>query len=306
MATYNGEKYIKEQINSILNQKYHNWNLIIRDDGSTDKTVHIINDFIAKYPDRITFVKDKKRNLGSSRNFSELLTHSQSEYIMFCDQDDVWLPERIELSMNEILKLEKKFGNKKPLLVFNDLYVVDERLNIQSDSFWKFKKRDPRNTALNRLILQNVITGCAMIINRSLLRLSLPIDENAMMHDWWIAIVASAFGEISFIDMPLVYYRQHGSNVIGANTKSISKFIRKVTSGRFDKGIFIDHMQRVFAQANSFFRIYKDSLPKDKLEITENFVSLNKADFIEKKYKIFKYDFYCNSIVDNLELLIRL
>ncbi len=306
LATYNGERFLSEQIDSILNQTYANWNLIIRDDGSTDNTLVIINDYIDKYPEKIKFIKDDKKNLGSSKNFSELLSHTESKYIMFCDQDDVWLPKKNELSVNEILKLEKRYRNNVPLLVFSDLFVVDENINIVSDSFWKLKKRDPQNTALNRLILQNVITGCTTIMNRRLIELSLPIDEKAMMHDWWIAIVASAFGEISFIDRPLVKYRQHGSNVIGANTKSVSKFLKKISTGKFDKAIFIDHMQRVFAQADSFFRVYKEKLPEDKLAITEMFVSLNRNGFWEKRYYIFKHNYYCNSVIDNLELIIRL
>ena len=306
LATFNGERLISEQIDSILNQTYTNWNLIIRDDGSTDNTIMIIKDYINKHPHKIKLIEDEKRNLGSSKNFSELLNYSKSEYIMFCDQDDVWLPDKIRLSLEKIVELENAFGREKPLLVFNDLFVVDDSLKIISDSFWRLKKRKPQNTSLNRLIVQNVITGCAMIINKMLLELSMPIAKSAMMHDWWMGLVASSYGEIGYIRAPLIYYRQHSSNVIGANRKSVKQFLKKIATGRFDKRIFREHIQRVFDQADSFLAAYKDSLPLDKHKIVQNFVSLRHSGFWTRKYKILRYDFYCSSAIDNFELLIRL
>ena len=130
MATYNGGKYISEQINSILNQTYKEWTLYIRDDGSKDNTVDIIDDYCKKYPGKIIRIKDDKLGLGAKLNFSELMKYSKSNYCMFADQDDVWLNTKIEDTMNKMIEAENIHGKETPILVHTDLKVVDGNLNI--------------------------------------------------------------------------------------------------------------------------------------------------------------------------------
>ena len=135
MATYNGELYLEEQIKSIIKQSYKNWILYIRDDGSKDNTLKIINRYTYKYPDKIKLIADDRGNLGSNMNFKELMQYSKNEYCMFCDQDDVWLEDKIKLSLDKIKKLENKYGKNTPILVHTDLKVVNEKLDEISESF---------------------------------------------------------------------------------------------------------------------------------------------------------------------------
>lgn len=225
MATYNGEKFIEAQIDSLLNQTYQNWHLMVRDDGSIDQTVYILKTYKKQFPDKISILESKE-HLGACLNFGELLKHSTADYVMFCDQDDIWLPEKIKVSFNGILHLEDKYGKEKPLLLFTDLTVVDKDLTVMAKSFWGYEKINPDNTTVNRLLVQNVVTGCTSIINKKLKSLSVPVPPEAIIHDWWIALVASVFGHTDYNSVPMVLYRQHGQNDVGARKRGLREALK--------------------------------------------------------------------------------
>jgi glycosyltransferase involved in cell wall biosynthesis len=219
LATYNGEKYLNQQIDSILAQTCKDWRLLIRDDLSTDNTIDIIKNYTSKYPDKTRLIEDNKGHLGLVRNFGALLEATQSEYIMFCDQDDVWLPNKIELIIN-VMKAAQKRDPDSPILVHSDLRVVDENLNIIADSFWKLIGIDPQTAnSLDKLIIRNAVTGCAMMINRRAKEVSTPLPAEVKIHDWWIAMNVAKAGQILFVPVPSSLYRQHGGNVISAGRK---------------------------------------------------------------------------------------
>lgn len=220
MATYNGEKYLTEQINSLISQSYDNWLLVIRDDGSVDNTLNIINDFVNQDP-RISLLTDSLGNSGSPlANFSHLLLHAKQnftdQYYMFCDQDDVWFENKIERMVFTAEKEPQK-ELQSPLLIHCDLVVVDENLNLISSSFMQYQQIKHHNKKpLKHLITQNFVTGCATLFNRKLLELAAPVNSFAVMHDWWLALLASSSGKVLFIKQPLIKYRQHSSNQVGA------------------------------------------------------------------------------------------
>lgn len=231
LATYNGQKYLSEQIDSILSQSNTDWTLIIRDDKSDDETVEIIKKYQEKYLDKIKIIEDDAGHLGVKLNFQRLLEHSKAEYIMFCDQDDVWLPEKIEMTLNAMKKGEKDFPDK-PLMIHSDLVVVDDGLKKIADSLWEYQKVIPeKNDDLNRIILQNVATGCTIMINKKAREVSLPIPEDAVMHDWWIAIKVAQYGKILYVPRQLTLYRQHSGNLVGAKmgpAKSVGGFWKNI------------------------------------------------------------------------------
>lgn len=230
LASYNGERFIEEQIRSI--QKNINYDqlvarVIIVDDGSTDNTESIVTKLLIKDP-KIEWQINTSNLHGPSNNFAFGLAQTTSEYIMLSDQDDIWLPEKISTSFAEIQSLQTLHSSKVgsidgsiPLLVFSDKLIVDEQLNLISNSYFSLKKI-PENWHLNfnRLCQQNVASGCTMLFNRSLLRLALPIPKTAYMHDWWLVLVANYCGQVSLIPQPLIKYRQHQHNSIGANKVS--------------------------------------------------------------------------------------
>lgn len=217
MATYNGERFLSEQLDSIINQTYTNWELWIRDDSSSDKTLEIIENYCVK-DKRIKHYKDELKNLGCVRNFGTLLNNTTNDsYVMFCDQDDVWLPFKIEITLNKMKELEK-FA-KKPTLIYSPLQKVDIDLNKI-----EVKNYDlPKNITINKIISQNFIYGCTMMLNKELIELVNPISENAENHDYWIAMIAAYCGQIGSVDKPTILYRQHTNNVSGSYKDSSFK-----------------------------------------------------------------------------------
>lgn len=230
MATYNGEKYLREQIDSILNQTFKNWILWIHDDNSNDNTISIIKEFRSKCPNKIKFLDDATSTGGAKENFTYLLSHIDLnfDYIMFCDQDDVWLPIKIELTLEKMVETENT-NLSKPILLHTDLIVVDENLKTISNSMLSYQKLDIRNQYKLELIsLENVVTGCTMMINKKLFDLSHNIPNNAIMHDWWIAIqTLKNSGKIEFIDIGTIKYRQHLNNTIGSKKVNLLYYLKK-------------------------------------------------------------------------------
>ena len=216
LSTYNGEKYLAEQLDSILNQTFNDWKLIIRDDDSTDSTLKIIQNYIDKFPNKITLIPSSG-NLGPMLSFGELLKVSTSKYVAFCDQDDVWLENKLSLFIEKMIETEKKYPNT-PILIHSDLFVVDKDLNIINESFWKKLGLNPNIKSLSYYLSSNNITGCSIVINDKLREIATPIPKEASMHDWWLALNASFFGVIEHISLQLIYYRQHNLNSVGAHS----------------------------------------------------------------------------------------
>jgi len=180
LSTYNGITYLREQIESILNQSFADWYLIIRDDGSMDDTAVVIDEYCKQYPQKIKKITDNLGNLGVIRSFEILLENSTANYIMFCDQDDYWLPDKIYISFNKIKQMENQFGNNIPLLVHTDLKVVDKNRNLISESLWKYTKLKPEILDANiyYMSLCNCVTGCTVLINKKAKEISLPFVAN--------------------------------------------------------------------------------------------------------------------------------
>lgn len=228
LATYNGEKYLGAQLESIAAQTYQDWCLLIHDDGSCDNTVSVICDFQERYPDKVRFIVDGIVSGGAKNNFSHLMSFSTASYIMFCDQDDVWLEDKIELTLSEMLKQESIHPGK-PLLVHTDLKVVDDELELLSESMFAQQRILSGNgNCLSCTLASNVVTGCTMMINSLARDVSFPIPQGAIMHDWWIAImVLNAGGELSVLENPTILYRQHVGNVVGSKQINFNYYLNK-------------------------------------------------------------------------------
>jgi glycosyltransferase involved in cell wall biosynthesis len=216
LATFNGERFLHQQIESILSQTYEWVTILARDDGSTDGTELILRDFEIKHPERFRVLRDGFRTSHPKLNFERLMLGSTARYAAFSDQDDVWLPEKLALEMQAMQAAERSFGTSTPLLIFTDLRVVDERLGTISSSLWQHLSiPGNRVDRFERLLAQNIFTGCTGLMNRPLLERSLPIPEQTYMHDWWVALVAAAFGRLISLPVQTVLYRQHAHNAVG-------------------------------------------------------------------------------------------
>ncbi len=223
MATYNGELYIKEQISSILlnfdNCDGYYFRLLISDDASTDNTVSIINNYCDI--DKRVILLDSRRKGGVRENFNLLIRSTEADYVFFCDQDDFWLPNKIKIFTEEF----KKIDPNVPTLIHSDLCVADDDLSPISLSMFDYQKLN-KSPSLKQIITSNSVTGCVMAGNKKIIDLAKQSNINSsIMHDWYLAIIALAFGNLVFIDKSLILYRQHENNQVGAKNFSILYFL---------------------------------------------------------------------------------
>lgn len=227
LPTYNGEKYLAELLDSLVTQTYTNIHILIRDDQSTDGTVCIVEKYAKLYADRIEIISDDRGNLGVTNNMFCLLSYSSGKYIMFCDQDDVWMKNKVGLLVHAIRIKEREYPNT-PILVHADAINVDESLNpIRSNykkSLTSFQLgRDKRKNSFEDLLYCNIAQGASMIINQSLremlIRLSNVKLQNSPLYDSIISSVCSIKGKIFFLPKPLMLYRQHGGNALGCKRR---------------------------------------------------------------------------------------
>ena len=285
LAVFDGEKYLKEQIDSILNQTVKNIKIIIRDDGSRDNSPQIIDDYCNKYPQIISKL-DGAPTGSAKQNFAELLKNCNSDYIMFCDQDDVWLPEKIEKTLEAMKKAEH--GGKTPVLVHTDLKVVDQSLNVISPSFFKFQKLIQDDITLPKLLVQNYVTGCTVMINRALQEKCGLIPKGCIMHDWWLALVAILFGELVCISEPTMLYRQHSDNQVGAKASYGIAFIKRKLA-TLDMVSY--NYNATYSQAKALLDSYGNLLNENVKEIIDIYCQMPKMNKFKKIRAMQKFGF---------------
>ncbi len=218
MAAYNGEKYVAEQIESILNQTYKEWVLIIRDDNSTDNTPQIIKKY-AMQNKQVVIIEDELGNLGPLLNFNQLMKHAISinaPYIMFSDQDDLWFPNKIYESYQAIKHYEKSNGKECPILVYTNYCLSNRQLPLKN-KVYAFQNVD---NSPNQLLVQNWILGCTMIFNAQLLNIAMEVPYQAINHDNWVAIIASLTGKIGYLNVVTLSHRLHSENFTIKNDTS--------------------------------------------------------------------------------------
>ena len=228
MATYNGEHFIKDQLDSIISQTNENWHVYVHDDGSKDDTVAILKEYKEKHPAKITLM-DYPPQGGACANFLSILEKVEAPYYMFSDQDDVWLPNKAEVSMQAMLKAEKCHGDA-PVIVNTDLVVVNGKLEMINHSFWEYEGIYPdfvKNYNDNAAV--NSVTGCTMLFNKKVKDIIPLPTKNTLMHDAWITLATYANnGKVVYLQDKTVKYRQHGGNVLGARDISKNSIINRL------------------------------------------------------------------------------
>ena len=307
MGTYNGEKYIREQIDSILSQDYRGWKLFIFDDGSKDGTESIVKEYVKSYPDKIFFSKNRE-NYGAAGNFFNGIREVASllvpgaEYFCFSDQDDVWVEDKLNRSLAKIMQIE----DGEPALVFSDVAITDKNLTITADSYFEAEKVDKTKISLNYLLMENKLIGGTVMVNRALVNLELKAEkaglipyEKAKMHDWWFGLLAAAFGKIGYVEGFTEYYRQHGNNVVGG--ESFNSYLK----ARISKIDEIRHrIDENISQGEEFLKYFGEMLAEPELSIVKEFVSLRTKGFLDKRVSIIKNRFLKSGLIRNIALFI--
>ena len=278
MSTYNGQQFLAEQIRSIQEQSYTDWTLFIRDDGSSDNTKEILKDF-EHQDSRIHLIdNDKSDNLGVIKSFHKLVNHDRADYYFFSDQDDVWLPNKLELSLKEA----QNYLADLPLMVYMDLKVVNQDLEIMTESMVKSQSHHA-NTELVQELTENTVTGGVAMINHALAEMWQETDD-ILMHDWYLALLASAFGNLVFIDQPGELYRQHSDNVLGART--LSKRFKKWIRPHILFAVYWDLIKNSQKQARHLLQM---PLSQSNRELIEAFVTIMDKPMLERFRILRKY-----------------
>ena len=269
LSTYNGEKFLGEQLDSLLAQSHKNFILVVRDDGSRDRTVSILESYAGDHPERIHLLSCDGVNMGASASFAFLADYVlkskeflglKSIYMMFCDQDDIWYPQKIEKLLSAMLATEADNGSTLPIIVHSDLEVVSEQNMVIAKSLISYQGLEIERNSFPNLVISNLVTGCTVLINEPLAEKALPIPEKAIMHDWWLALVAAAFGKLVYLDIPLVHYRQHGNNAIGAKEFTKVSVASMPLWSRILARKPSEHLIEVSIQAAEFNRRYGSQL----------------------------------------------
>lgn len=245
LPVYNGERFLRQQLDSILSQDC-NFRLLVHDDGSQDGSLFILKEYAARFPAEITLLQDTPGNLGACAAFALLMRHalfslqasSRPVWVALADQDDIWHPQRLSSGVT-VMQQAEAGRSWHPVLVHSDLRLIDARGEDIAPSLMRYQGLNPHGTCFSKQILVNTVTGCTVLMNAALLQRALPIPEQAMMHDWWLSLVASCFGSILYIERPLVSYRQHASNTLGARRYTRPGFnratLRKLLQCRSDE-----------------------------------------------------------------------
>lgn len=289
MATFNSSRYLDAQLDSLFQQTYPHFTLTIRDNRSTDHTRAMLAKWHARYPGRIRLYCADEHGDALS-NFSTLLTLSQGNYLAFSDSDDIWLPHKLEQSMQQLQVLETHHGQKTPCLIYTDLIPTDATLRPLCASFWKDSGLPAQVPKFSEQLMRNRLTGCTLLFNRALATLADPIPKEALMHDAWLGAVATAFGAIDLVQSPTVLYRQHASNQLGHVPINPLQLIR---SGKF-AAIWQRRLKTHgrFKQAEQFLHRYEKELSPLQRQILEDFLMLPQSNWINRLRLMQRHQFY--------------
>ena len=264
MATYNGEDYLRPQLDSLFAQTYQDWNLYVHDDGSKDQTISILREYIGEHADRMTLL-DYPPQGGACKNFMSMLERIESPYYMFCDQDDVWHPEKIAVSMEAMRQAELRRGTI-PVVVHSDLQIIDDSNNILYPSFFRYSNIKPENIQCYEEYMQNVVTGSTMLFNHQSKVAALSRSySSATMHDAWITLRSVAEGGVRHtIYNAMTDYRQHSRNVLGAQD-----------GHRFTLSYRISHAREMLLMNYAHYKMLRDA------------GNMNFLSFLKYKFKSF-------------------
>ena len=274
LAVYNGEKHLPEQLASLSAQTDGDFSVLYQDDGSSDGTPALMKAYM-RNDRRFIPASESGMHFGAAGNFLSLIRQSDADLVLLCDQDDIWEAEKLAVLKQAMLRAEKEFGSDTPILIHSDASVINEDGSPLLPSFFRHQGWDAHAVTLPRLLVQNNVTGCTVMMNRPLRDLIAGYGraKEMFMHDWFIALTAASFGRIVFVSRPLVRYRQHGTNTIGASRKTLPERALEALGKR-------DRSRRrillTYTHAKVFRRIYGDKLPKQAADTVDRYLATQK------------------------------
>ena len=301
MAAYNGQKYGPELLDSLLAQTYQDYRLLVRDDGSSDRTMEMLRAYEPKFGGRMQFLETTAPTGSALGNFSILMAASDADYVICADIDDVWFPEKVADTVASLRQAEAERSADTPVYVFSDVVPVDADLKQVAKSYWAFKQIDPAvGSRLSQSLVCAVMLGCASGMNRALVRRCLPIPNNVTGHDWWALLVAIVFGEVRYIPKTTMLYRLHGNN------QSAPKKVGFLNYLQSKHGVgFVRHgMERRREQARALMERFGDSLDPQSRAVIAGFVATGGQGFIQRRVSLLRGNYLYSDLPRNLALMV--
>ena len=305
MTNYQGESWSDVQIATIVAQDYDNWRLLIRDDGSTDRTLDILRFWRDRFPDKIMILDEHNpQNLGLAGNVSALMTASSAPYVMFSSWDDVWYRDKVSNAVRAIRSLEAKYGAECPLLIHTDMRMVDANLHeLYPSARKRFGVVPSRNLTVGRFCLENTASG-PIIVNRGLLQLGNPIPRAAKAEDWWLALVAAAFGVIEARPEVSMDYRRHGVNLSDVPLSLLASLRSVITHPLRHRRAFYAKLAVNQELIQAFLDSFDGRLsPRDRATV-QAFLALPKLGFWARRRAILQHRIFYSSWARTAGLLL--
>lgn len=301
LATYQGERFLPALLDSLRTQVWKDFRVIAQDDGSTDATLSLLADATADA--RFSLGNQQAQHLGAIGNFLSLMGQSDAPYCALCDQDDVWLPNRLSAGMTAMHDAEAKYGKDTPLLIHSDCRLIDAEDNVLSPSFFARQGWNPSAVTLPQLLVQNNATGCTMLLNAPLRALVTAHADSGklFMHDWFIAKTAAAFGQVICLQEPLVCYRQHGSNVMGASRQSLLQ--RGLAALRLPSKAH-ERLMLTYQETRHFLSAYDKVLSDNPRAILLNYLSTEHMNRIQRFRALQQGGYWMQSSITRLGQII--
>jgi hypothetical protein len=293
LAVFNGQTYLPEMLDSLLSQTTRDFNVLVRDDGSRDKSLEILESYKPRFDGRLSVITGEPSG-SATTNFGILMRETKADYALLADQDDVWKPEKVELTLRSLKEAEAKYGRSTPIYFATDIAVVNKDLELISASYWKWKRLRPSMMSnLSQSLICVPTQGMASGLNRALLDLANPVAEKAISHDWWAQLIAAAMGKVICDPTVTALYRVHGGNA------SIPKKVSVISYAKLglDASFLRRGLGRRIEQANALADALAGRMPPDKLKIIRRFTKLQSQGYLQRRWTLVSGNYLYHDLV---------
>ena len=293
LAVWNGARYLPAMLDSLLSQTTRDFNVLARDDGSRDGSLEILENYKPRFDGRLRVIAGEPSG-SATANFAILMRETKADYVLFADQDDVWKPEKVELSLRSLKEAEAKYGRSTPIYFATDITVVNEDLQVISASYWKWKRLRPSMmSSLSQSLICVPIQGMASGINRALLDLANPVAEKAISHDWWTQLIAAAMGKVICDPTSTALYRVHGGNASIPKQVGVVPYLKL----GLDASFLRRGLGRRIEQANALADALGGRMPPDQMKIIRRFTKLQSQGFVQRRWTLVTGNYLYHDLV---------
>ncbi|MGP1255112.1 MAG: glycosyltransferase [Kiloniellales bacterium] len=301
LATYQSELFLEELLKSLSIQTHQDFLLTVADDHSTDETIEIVRRCEALFRHPINLIRRPQPTGSAKANFAQLLTESRGKYLFLADHDDIWNADKVQNGLARLRALEDSLGSDTPIITHSDLQVVDALAQPVAPSFWSFKAQNPqRGCDVRTAVFHATVTGCAMAMNRATVLKSGPIPSQAVMHDWWLNLVAATFGKVDFDPQPNLKYRVHGGNVSRPQRVSPWSFFNR----RYSLQVVRSKVDKRINQATAFAERFDLEAPPHLREFFADMKRFRDCNAIERRRMMVRHNMWMPGIWRNAGLFL--